>query len=117
MKPRAKHKWSEIKHLGLNPERIARAEENVEKDALAIRLQIVREAAGLTQRELGQKAKISQPQLSRLERGGNAEITTIIRYLAAAGARLEMSAVLKNGKTVPLIHLPAKERMRKKVPP
>jgi len=47
MKPRAKHKWSEIKHLGLNPERISRAEENVEKDSLAIRLQNVREAAGL----------------------------------------------------------------------
>ena len=87
----------------MSPERIARADANVEGDALAIRLQLVREAAGMTQQELGKKAHFYQPQLSRLERSGNAEITTLIRYVAALGGRLEMSAVLKNGKRLQLL--------------
>lgn len=96
------HRWADIKNQKMTPERVDRSAGRVARDALAIRLQAVREAAGLTQEQLGKRAELSQSQLSRLERSGNAELATIARYLHAAGATLEVSAIL-NGKHVLLL--------------
>lgn len=96
------YRWADIKNRNMTPERIARSAERVAGDVLSIRLQAVREAAGLTQQQLGERATLSQSQLSRLERSGNAELATIARYVHAAGATLEVSAIL-NGKRLPLL--------------
>ena len=96
------HRWADIKNQKTTPQRIARSAERVARDALAIRLQTVREAAGLTQQQLGQRSTLSQSQLSRLERSGNAELATLVRYVHAAGATIEVAAIL-NGKRLLLL--------------
>ena len=96
------HRWADVKNQGMTPERIARSTARVARAALAIRLRAVREAAGLTQSELGKRAALSQSQLSRLERSGNVQLNTLARYVHAAGARLEMSAVM-NGKRLMIL--------------
>jgi len=89
------HRWADIKNQGMTPKRIARSKARVARDALSIRLRAVREAAGMTQAELGKRATLSQSQLSRLERSLNVEVSTLARYVHAAGGRLEMSAIVK----------------------
>jgi transcriptional regulator with XRE-family HTH domain len=96
------HRWADIKNQKMTPQGIVRSAERVARDALSIRLQFVRQAAGLTQEQLGERATLSQSQLSRLERSGNAELATIARYVHAAGATLEVSAIL-NGKKLMLL--------------
>jgi transcriptional regulator with XRE-family HTH domain len=96
------HRWADIKDQGMTPSRIRQSKARVANDSLAIRLRAVREAAGLTQAELGKRATLSQSQLSRLEHSGNVQMATLARYLHAAGARLEMSAVV-NGERLMLV--------------
>jgi len=50
------------------------------------------QAAGLTQAELGRRAKVSQPVIARLEREGtNPRLQTLTRVIAATGHSLELS--------------------------
>lgn len=92
------HRWSDIKNRGMSPERIARSDERVARDALAIGLRELRKTAGLTQVQLAKRAALSQSQLSRLEKSRNVELRTLLRYVEAAGAHLVMTAVLKKKK-------------------
>jgi hypothetical protein len=50
----------------------------------------------------GKRATLSQSQLSRLERSANVEVSTLARYVHAAGGRLEMSAIVK-GKRLTIL--------------
>lgn len=96
------HRWADIKNRKMTPSRVASSDARVARDALAIRLDSVRKAAGLTQQELGRRATFSQSQLSKLERSGNVEIATLVRYVSAAGGALEISALL-NGERLVLL--------------
>ena len=51
----------------------------------------MREAAGLTQRELAARARVPQADISRIEQGkGNPTLRTLVRLAAACGARLRI---------------------------
>lgn len=51
----------------------------------------MREAAGLTQRELAARARVPQADISRIEQGkGNPTLRTLVRMAAACGARLRI---------------------------
>jgi transcriptional regulator with XRE-family HTH domain len=65
------------------------------KEKLAgLRLQLLREARHLTQREAAQAMGVSQAALSKLERRTNVTIGVLQRYVEAIGGRLEVSVVL-----------------------
>jgi transcriptional regulator with XRE-family HTH domain len=86
----------------MSPARIARADAEVHREALSIRLRTLREAAGLTQAQMAKRAALTQSQLSRLEQSPNLELRSIFRYAQAAGAdRVEISVVL-GAKQIPL---------------
>lgn len=102
------HRWTDIKNREMTLKRIARSDARVARASLAIRLEAVRKAAGLTQQELGKRATFSQSQLSKLERSGNVELATLIRYVSAAGGDLEISAEL-NGERLVLLSSKAKD--------
>ncbi len=101
------HRWTDIENRNMTLKRTARSDARVARASLAIRLEAVRKAAGLTQQELGKRATFSQSQLSKLERSGNVELATLIRYVSAAGGDLEISAVL-NGERLVLLSSKAK---------
>ena len=104
------HKWSDIKHRGMTPERIARADRAVEKELVAMDLRALRDGLGVTQEELAGRIKVSQSQLSRLERRKDSRLSTIRRYVEAMGGELEITAVIR-GKRVPI--MPAKPTRRR----
>lgn len=64
-------------------------------------LQEIRAAAGLSQEEMAARLEIDQPQVSRLERRPDMFVSTLARYVDAAGGRLVVMADLK-GKLVEL---------------
>ena len=64
-------------------------------------LQEIRTAAGLSQQEMAARLEIDQPQVSRLERRPDMFVSTLARYVDAAGGRLVVMADLK-GKLVEL---------------
>ncbi len=64
-------------------------------------LQEIRTAAGLSQQEMAARLEIDQPQVSRLERRPDMFVSTLARYVDAAGGCLVVMADLK-GKLVEL---------------
>jgi ribosome-binding protein aMBF1 (putative translation factor) len=60
--------------------------------AIAQELYNARKKAGLTQAELAEKMKVSQPMVARLERGrGNISCDTLLKYATACGCILTIS--------------------------
>ena len=59
----------------------------------AIRLQLAREAAGVTQEELAERMHMTQPALSRFERRPNITMSVLQRYVEALGGKLEVNVV------------------------
>ena len=65
-----------------------------EKHLLELGLLIIeaREQKGLTQRELAQKSRVTQQQLSKIENGVNCNMLTFIKVSSALGLDLTLSA-------------------------
>ena len=66
-------------------------------------LRAVREAAGKTQVEVREASQIDQADISRLEARGNlddCQVSTLQRYIAALGGRLDVVAVFGDKKIV-----------------
>jgi transcriptional regulator with XRE-family HTH domain len=78
----------------LPADRRARIEESAGKKLAAIRLQLAREAAGVTQEELAERMHMTQPALSRFERRPNITMSVLQRYVEALGGKLEVNVVL-----------------------
>jgi predicted transcriptional regulator len=96
------HKWSNIKQRGMTPGRVERANQAVASELVAMDLRALRDKLGVTQEELANRIKVSQSQLSRLERRKDSRLSTIRRYVEAMGGELEITAVIR-GKRVPLV--------------
>lgn len=64
---------------------------------LALVMQELREASGLTQGELAERLDLQQPAVAALERAGDHKLEDIVRYLHALGADLLMA--VKQGDT------------------
>ena len=78
----------------LPADRRARIEESAGKKVATIRLQLAREAAGVTQEELAERMHMTQPALSRFERRPNITMSVLQRYVEALGGKLEVNVVL-----------------------
>ena len=78
---------------------------------LAAGLIALREQAGLTQRELAERIGVSQPRVAAIERSRNVTIDVLEQYVAAVGARLEVS-VIKGTKRTPLVGAQPRKRTR-----
>jgi transcriptional regulator with XRE-family HTH domain len=73
----------------------------------------MREAAGLSQRQLAARARVPQGDISRIEQGkGNPTLRTLLRMVAACGARLriELPNGTPEGEMAPAIHRRAAPR-------
>ena len=104
------HKWSDIKHRGMTPDRVERGDQAVASELVAMDLRALRDKLGITQEELADRIRVSQSQLSRLERRKDSRFSTIRRYVEAMGGELEITAVIR-GKRVPLTQVkPTRKR-------
>ena len=82
----------------ISPERLARSEERVKKMLAEMPLHELREARRLTQEQLGEQLGVAQAEVSKLERRADMYVSTLRRYVAAMGGRLEIRAVFPDGE-------------------
>lgn len=71
----------------------------------ALRLGELRERQGMTQKDVAEALRVSQTNVSKIERQQEIYVSTVQRYIAALGGELRLCAVLGNDE-VPL-ELPA----------
>lgn len=82
------------KHLAecLKDERFGKIyDEERELLQLSLHLQQTREKSGISQREVAQRARITQQQLSKLENGTNCNILTYLKASRAMGLQLSLT--------------------------
>jgi transcriptional regulator with XRE-family HTH domain len=68
--------------------------EGARQKITALRLQQVREAAGLTQEQVAHRMGVTQASLSRMEHRPDVKLSNIRRYIEAVGGQLEVSIVM-----------------------
>lgn len=98
MKKQKNKKLSQVMKEKFSSEERAVIKEKAQEKVAAIRLQQVRKAHHVTQKELAASMGLSQSALSELERRPNITLGTMQRYVEALGGHLEVSAVFKDGK-------------------
>lgn len=79
-----------LKELLQNPEFAAGYEEERRRMGLAIRIAELRAKNGLTQVELAERSGITQQQLSKLERGENCTLNTLLKVCASLGMEVQL---------------------------
>lgn len=85
----------------LSPERRAKVELMASEMILDYQLQQIRQTLELSQQELAEKMGISQPTLSAIEnRGQDVKLSTLKRYIEAAGGKLRLDIELPTGQSV-----------------
>jgi predicted transcriptional regulator len=86
------HRWQDLKRKHLTPEQIVEVERDADQDALELDLRALRKVANLTQLQMAPLIKMTQPELSRLERRADHRVSTLARYVRALGGRLKIVA-------------------------
>lgn len=89
---------SVLKHPGA-AERVAEIEDELR---LAAGLTALRENAGLSQRDLAERMRVSQPRVVAIERSRNVTIGVLEQYVGAIGGQLELT-VKTDGKRFNLL--------------
>ena len=97
--------WSKIrqKHSKLTLDERARIDDEVLADVRRMRLPELRKARQLSQATLADLLKMSQGDVSRLERRTDAYMSTIRRYLEAAGGRLRILAEFPDTEPIEIV--------------
>lgn len=72
-----------------DPEIVPRVAAALERRVLARELAEQRRAAGMTQSELAKRMGTSQGQVTRFESGADTRMSTVARYAAAVGMKVE----------------------------
>jgi len=91
---RKKTEFQRFKEKVLRNPRVRRAyEEGLTDLRIAVRLAELREKRGMTQTQLAAKIQTSPAVISRIERGDNVELKTLLRVAAALNARLSIEAL------------------------
>lgn len=98
MKP-SKATMADIPELDLTKAKILRRGPRADRP-LKLTLRALREAAGKTQGDVARALETDQSEISRIERRGNVELTTLRRFAAALGAQCEVTFVFPAGHRI-----------------
>jgi len=85
--------WKEVRERAVRPEdepHIAREREIIEAE---LRLAALRKHRKASQTAVAKKLKVSQSNVSQLERGADPRLSTVAGYVDALGGKLEVLAV------------------------
>jgi DNA-binding XRE family transcriptional regulator len=95
--------WQDTKaKLATPTERQTAARARIRSHVLSYRLAELRERAGWTQTQLAQAMGVTQPRVSKIERGelDATEVATLRSYIEALGGRLEVVAAFGDDRVV-----------------
>ena len=81
------------------PGAAARVAEIEDELRLAAGLTALREQAGLSQRDLAKRLRVSQPRIAAIERSKNVTVELLEQYVEAVGGRLQVTVVRGNKHT------------------
>lgn len=81
---------SHLKELMQNPEFAKGYEEEKKRLGISIEIAMQRQKLNLSQTQLAKRSGITQQQLSRLERGENFNINTLIKVCNSLGMKLTL---------------------------
>jgi predicted transcriptional regulator len=85
--------WKSLKQASLSPEAQKRVQARVTRAAEERTLKALRQDLALTQAQVSAAADMTQSELSRLEAREDHLTSTLRRYVAALGGKLEVTAV------------------------
>jgi DNA-binding XRE family transcriptional regulator len=88
--------WREIRARKFSPRKFKEIDRAVEHELLEMDLKELREAAGKTQAKLAAALKKAQSEISRIESRSDYRLSTLQRYVAALGGKLEVVASFGN---------------------
>jgi DNA-binding transcriptional regulator YiaG len=91
-----------IKADPVRAKRIARQRSEAIAEIVEYTLGELRRARKVTQDELARLMATTQPNVSRIERGGAMELSTLRSYVEALGGRLEVTAVFDESERFPV---------------
>lgn len=91
-----------IKADPVSADRIARQRSEAIAEIVEYTLGELRRARKITQDELARLMATTQPNVSRIERGGEMELSTLRSYVKALGGRLEIVAVFDDDERFPV---------------
>jgi DNA-binding XRE family transcriptional regulator len=86
--------------LRADPERAARIDALAAAIENALDLAEMRRRQGMTQKQLAEAMNVSQANISRIEHGIDAQLSTIRTYVQALGGKLEIRAVFPDRSDV-----------------
>jgi DNA-binding XRE family transcriptional regulator len=86
--------------LRADPERAARIDALAAAIENALDLAEMRRRQGMTQKQLAEAMNVSQANVSRIEHGIDAQLSTIRTYVQALGGKLEIRAVFPDRSDV-----------------
>lgn len=90
----AMHKWKDIKAKNMTSARVAELEKEALDELVEMNLRALRDELNITQEDLAKRLKVSQGQLSKMERRQDDNRLSAIRELVAAlGGEIEVTAV------------------------
>ncbi len=96
-------KWQTLRDsLRADPARQARVAQYEQAITAALALGKLRDRAGVTQQAVADALGTTQPRVWRMEHQDEIYLSTLARYVAALGGRLEVQAVFPD-ETVPLL--------------
>lgn len=89
------YRWQKLREQRFNTIHRAAMDALVEQKIAEMDLKTLRNAVGLTQKQLAALARISQSQLSKTEREGDHLVSSLRRLVRALGGELEITARFK----------------------
>jgi predicted transcriptional regulator len=94
------HKWGEIRRSAKDPVRDANVRHRALAEVFELNIAALREAAGITQSQLAEAAQMTQGEVSTLENRDDFKLSSLRRYVKAAGGKLEIAAVVRGKRVV-----------------
>jgi predicted transcriptional regulator len=99
--------WNDVRaKRPVDEQEVAKHITRMKSEERAYRLREIREEQGVTQMELAERMKLTQPTISALESGDleRSGIATLTSYVEALGGTVEITATFGNRKLVLPIH-------------
>lgn len=87
----ATHEWSDIKRRRFSENEIAASKNEAEAEVLEINLRTLCEVSGKTESEVAEILKVTQHELSQLERRDDHVVSILRRYVEALGGELNQT--------------------------
>lgn len=89
----------------IDPQRVEAIRQEMIEEMRQYELKEARKSQSVTQKQLAERMGVSQKRISTLESGemDRTEIRTLKKYLQAIGGRLQINAIMPDGRTLQLV--------------